>query len=243
MSGTMKNKMQIRGTRIGYVYVLSENSSGSVSAKKLWTFDLLTASTLTMLIAGASEAGDSLDIEMGDGAIIRFPAESLVIDGTDETEIASDTGGSDASGKGTISMTTRGAPTQLGSVPEFLSEIIANKANKFLIVLPFGYTHARTGVATAAKPDGFAYMFGKITNDISFAQGSDNNIQLDFASNKATEFDEDITTATYFDNHGVALKRGGTNSVPAANNQPLKLSSTDVDALKDGDIVIKTVAS
>lgn len=66
-------------------------------------FDNASAVSFKSLAAGSSAAStENIDLTRADGAIFRFP-KNLIIDAITETQIASDTGGADASGLGEIS--------------------------------------------------------------------------------------------------------------------------------------------
>lgn len=209
-----------------------------------YKFDNASAVTFKSLAAGSSAAStENIDLTRADGAIFRFPKENLIIDAITETQIASDTGGADASGLGEISATLQEAPVGTStSWTSFVAELNANKDKKWLVIVGTGYSYERTGTDSTRKPDGYAYMIGKISSDIDASEG---NVALTFASQKASGWEVDATEmTTAFSAAGIDLKRGGTGyDVDKTLNVPVSLVAADITDLKAGKIVLKEVTA
>lgn len=242
MSGTMKNNIILRGTAAAWVFLFSEDSGNVEGLIPLYKFDNLQSAQVVSTVAGAATTagGNTLDINRGDSAIIRFNLDNVVIDGSDETEIASEDGGADASGKGTITLVTNEAPKDFTSMTAFLADLKANKDSKVLVIVPSGYSFSRMGTGASAKPDGYIYGIGKLTSDLDITfNNSAIAPSLSFALQKHTTYTGDLTSAATphpFDNQGIEIKRGGSN-IPAASTIPLKLTSAQQTALMAGEMV------
>lgn len=236
----MDKKMIIQGCPVAWVFLLNIGTgSADDTVTDLWFFDNLNDASAKKLKSGSSTtSGEKTEFTRSDGAKIQFDKESLTIDGSDESQIATDTGGADASGEAEMTLIVNEAPTQAGieSMTEFEADVIANINNKMLIVMPTGYSYNRLGQTTVRKPDGFAYMFGKLTSDIEIKNNAPNPFTMTYASQKAN-LDK---TSIDFTGKGIAVKRGGAGyDVAATYNVPLSLDSTDIAALNEGKIVIK----
>lgn len=243
MALTMKEKMIIQGCPIAWVFLLTTGTnSNDDTFPELWAFDNLADGSAKKLKAGSSTtSGEFVEFGRCDGAKVQFDKEALTIDAVTETQKATDTGGADASGDAEITLVVNEPPVRssntIASNTAFLADVIAHKDDKVLIVMPTGYSYSRLGQGTSRKPDGFVYMFGKLTSDVEIKNSGPSPITLTFASQKAN-FDK---ASMAFTGLGILVKRGGSGyDVPAASNVPLDLSTqADIDALNDGLIVIK----
>ncbi len=248
MSGTMKNLMLLSGTSFAWMFLVTEDSGNVEGLIPIYKFDNVQSAKILMAVAGdaATASGEKISISRGDAGEIQFPKEALVIDGTDESEIASSTGGADASGKGTAELVINEAAIGFSSMTKFLGDLKANKDSKFLIVIPTGYTHSRTGTGATRKSDGYAYAFVKLSSDIDLSLGnSPVPITMTFTLQKHTTFAGDLTSGaspTAFEGNGILVKRGG-NNIAATLNVPLVLETEEQDLLELGEWVLKETAA
>ncbi len=238
MSVTMDKKMILQGVPTAWVFLMTTGTgSADNSLTPLWFFDNLNDGTAKKLLSGSSSSGSEY-IEFGrnDNAKIKFPKESLDISGINEAIMPSSNTDTEASSDAEMTIVTNEAPIQCDSMTDFYAEIISNKENKLLIVMPTGYSYNRMGVGTSKKPDGFAYMFGKITSDLEIKNAGAQPLTLTFSSQYAS-YDE---AAVDFTGQGILVKKGGAAyDIPATVNIPVNLEIADMAALNDGLLVIK----
>jgi hypothetical protein len=240
MAITMPKKIPLSGVPIAWLYEITiGEGTAANSIDRVYDIDNLGGGQVNY-IASASAGGNdnNVDINRNDGTIIRFPNDAPIVGGPDELEIVDESGGTDASGLGTIQLILNEAPIQSTSITAFISELEAKKNSKFLIIVPTIYTYDRLGTGATKKPDGFVYMIGKRTNDLSL--NLDNNpkqITLEFAAQKATDLNAD-DIVDLFPMTGIAIKRGGSD-IAASVNAPIDLVTDDADALLLGKVVTK----
>lgn len=245
MSGTMKNKILLSGAPIAWLFKITEDSGNVEGLELVASFDNLGSSAISAIVAGATTTtGTFITVTRADGATIQFPADALTIDGTDETQVVDESGGTDASGKGTFTLTTNEAPIEFDSMTAFLGWLKANKDEKFLLITTTGYTYERMGTGNAKGVDGFVYSFVKLTSNIDLTSGNAPIAPvLTFASQKHTSYTGDLTTAADphpFDNNGIKVKRGGASyDIAATVNVPLELTSAEQDDLEAGEVIFK----
>lgn len=214
----------------------------------LWTFGNLAANPVYKLLAGAAATGtgENLDVTRADKAIIRYPLYSPIIDGTDDTKNVASATGSDASGYGEITIIINESYIGATSWTKFIDDVKAKKlaGEKFLIILPTGYSFDRTGAFNSvnAKPDGYVYMIGNISNDVeqTIQAGGVTTLTLTFQSQLATNWTP--TAPLSFNGKGIEVKRGAT-VISALNNVPIDLASGDLTDLAAGKVVLKEVAA
>jgi hypothetical protein len=246
--------MWIVGTRFGWVLEPVLDSVGALTGfRPFWLFDTLASNPELKLLGGPAATSKNIDVKLGDGDIIRFKDNSGIIDGLTETEVVDSTGGSDASNYGEMTFVSAATPlnTSLTSMTAFLAAAKAAKvaANKYLVIMPCPYTALRMGQSNQRKADGFAYMIGKITNDIAIGNTSPVNLTTTFASqvyNELQSWADDDPTGIISDmafnesDHGIAIKRGGGNmDIAKAYNIPVDLTLPEIELLATGNVVIK----
>lgn len=239
MPTTTDKKVIISKWPLAWVYKIDESDDSITIA---YMFDNLSDVVIKMLIAGSTSSGENIDFTRADGTIVRFPKESLVLDGTNENQVASDNGGADASGLGEITITTNEADIDSTSWTAFCAKLNLNKNAKYLLIVGTGNSYNRTGTGSTRKPDGYAFMVGKITSDIEVTTVP---LTITFAAQKASGFTKlvaDINTAIAA--NSIVLKRGGASY--NATITPKSLPATDetaVDSLKKGEIVLVAEAA
>lgn len=122
-----------------------------------------------------SADGQYIEITRIDGAVIRFPKDSLIIEGKDETVVADSTSGTAGSAdKYELSFTINEADMDSATYPAFLAKFDGLRGRKFLICIPLGYnyTRRRAGEDPATKGKnavGFAVMLGICTSGLEHA--------------------------------------------------------------------------
>lgn len=226
----------LSGAKTAWIYDIVPGSPDTFVLK--YSIGNLLSANLKVPISAAAANTENIDVTSADGGIVRFPKESYIISGIDDTEIASETGGLNASGLGEITLVLNEAPEEATSNTAFIDELKNDKDDTVLIIVPTGYSYDRTGTGTSKKPDGFAYMFGKRSNDLDLAFASANTtLSLTFAAQKQSDLD---LTSKAFTGDGILVKRGGSGKdIPATVNIPIDLVSGDITDLKLGKVVLK----
>lgn len=234
MATTMDKRMIMKGGPFAYLY---EASEGALSLA--YTFDNLATGTQIVLpkADAAAASSNNLDATRADGAIIRFPAETLVVSGVDETDITPAEESTDATGKGRITIVTQEAPlpTTINSWAAFMADLKSKHDSLFLLTVATGFAY---GGATAGTPkvDGWARMLCKINNDLDFTFGNQiTALTLEFVSYKNPLGDDalaeiDLTGITF---GNIAWKGKGSVTVAA----PV-ITSGEATSILAGDIVI-----
>ncbi len=239
MSTTTDKKIILSKCPLAWLYKIDESADTLTLAYK---FDNLSDVVIKMLIAGSAAGGENTDFTRADGAIVRFPKESLILDGATELQVASDSGGADASGLGEITITTNEADVASTSWTAFCANLNLNKDAKYLLIVGTGFSYNRTGTGSTRKPDGYAFMIGKITSDIEVTSVP---LTITFAAQKASGFTMLVAALnTTIGANSIALKRGGASY--DATITPKSLPATDetaVDSLKKGEIVLVAEAA
>ncbi len=219
-AGTMPTKMILSGTKIAWVFLLSKSdySSGAGlydTLEPLWYFDNIKEAKFG-IPKSPNLVTENLDIMQADKTTIRFPTSKNIIDGISERTIADN-----AATSAKMTITTNEAPYNnpdsdtLSSMTEFQSELIAYKDDKFLIIIPTGYSYSRTGTGNTKSPDGYAYMIGQRSNDIELTMNeSPVTVTIEFQpfSIADSEFDFDSIKNEgelfVFDDYCIFLKKG-----------------------------------
>lgn len=238
MPTTMDKKMIIQGVPTAWVFLMTTGTGSSDNVlTPLWFFDNLNDGSAKKLLSGSSSSNQEyVEFSRNDDAKIKFPKESLDISGINEGILPSSNTATEASSDGEMTIVTNEAPIQCTSMTDFYAEIIANKDNKMLIVMPTGYSYNRMGTNLSKKPDGFAYMFGRITSDLEIKNAGVQPFTLTFASQYAS-YD---AAAVDFTGQGITVKKGGAAyDIPDTVNIPVNLEIADMTALNSGLLVIK----
>ncbi len=188
------SKILIKGAP--FAYLLPIDGTGFVETTPDTT-DIIGLSNIgdPTIKVPASESSTSsaeyIDVTRCDGAVIRFTKSNVIIDGsTGNAFQEASGGGSDASGLGEITLIVNAAPEggtgflSLTSFSKFYQYMKDNQNRKFLVIVATGFTYTGSG---ASKVDGWAYMIGRLTNDLELTAGSGNaaTLTLTFAANKA----------------------------------------------------------
>lgn len=221
---------------------------GSTLVKK-WTFRNVGNTTYKFPKSSSSSSSSKqeyVDIVAGDQMITRFKKQSLIIEGlsgdlfVDSENASIDAKGHEATGKAVITVVIQEAPLECTSWTSFTDELeewLNSTANdgRVLATIGTGYNGYATATPNEYKPEGFAHIIGKITNDIDNQLGSSNatSLTLEIASYKATDIPDEVFTAHTFE--PILHRRGGgTNNITIT---PPKIASTKIAKLKSGRIV------
>lgn len=230
MAWTSNQKIILSGTPFAWVHKIT---SGAISA--LWQFENLASSSYKITKPGSESGGENIDITRADGAIIRFPKKSLIIDGKDGADITPADASSDATGKGEITLVINEAAKTSTSWTSFLKDIKTNFDSLFLVTIGTGYTYNQS-VSAGRAPDGYVHMIGKINTDVE--QTLDSNpatVSLTFVSYGNSGLDaSDLSGAVFAD---LTLNLGGTGK-DVESIKPASISAGDATILLDGDILI-----
>lgn len=218
------SKILIKGAPFAYLLPINDAGTGFVETTT-GTTDIIGLNNIgdPTIKVPASEASTSsaeyIDVTRCDGAIVRFTKSNVIIDGsTGNAFQEASSGGTDASGLGEITLIVNAAPDASGqdegdtallsiaTFSKFYQYMKDNQNRKFLVIVATGFTYTGSG---ANKVDGWAYMIGRLTNDLELTAGSGNaaTLTLTFAANKATG----TGMATAIDNE---LGSTGINSFP-----------------------------
>jgi hypothetical protein len=191
------SKILIKGAPFAYLLPINDAGTGFVETTT-GTTDIIGLNNIgdPTIKVPASESSTSsaeyIDVTRCDGAIVRFTKSNVIIDGsTGNAFQEASGGGSDASGLGEITLIVNAAPVggtgflDLLTFSKFYQYMKNNQNRKFLVIVATGFTYTGSG---ANKVDGWAYMIGRLTNDLELTAGSGNaaTLTLTFAANKAT---------------------------------------------------------
>jgi hypothetical protein len=208
-----------------------------------WLYDNIQQTTLKFPALGSGDSGETIDINRGDSAIIRFTKSVLVLDGVSGLDITPADAQADATGEGEISFTINETPTKTTTNftghANYIDTLKAKRGERFLVVVPMGWTAVSMATGT---PDGYAYMIGKINSDIDLTFGGEpTSHSITFVSYKTPTFTKTVVTAgTPFT--AQTWKRG-SDSQDVTGIKPALLTSGEADDLILGKIVVKQNAS
>ena len=255
---TTNQKMIINDCPMAWIYKFNVGTGASDDVlSPLYFFDNLT-SIAYKLQKGTAASGTAANVDRtrADGALIRFPKESLILDGTTEIQVIDASGGSDATQYCEITLITQEAPCNLDdddvafdtitnpfkfdSWTDFIADLLSQieAGAKLLVIIPTGYSYDRKNTSSLRLADGFVYCIGMITNEPESPAGQDKTLTLTFASNKYVTLDTNMSMD--FSDHGIKIKRGGGDSdIPASINYPPALDSSDFVILATGKPVVK----
>lgn len=196
-------------------------------------FDGLSAGNMEVLGTADSAAANStnnVDFTHADGLIVRFGSKNKVLDGNTGADITPEGESSDNTGLGTASLTTLYGDVEATSKTDMLNRIKASKTNYFLIVMPTGYY----GDVSNSDVDGWAYMIGKRTSNLSVVNNSD-PVTVEFTSYKlaGSEAEHQAAFATGF---------GSITTADGVTLTPATLSNADAVLLGKGEVVLKEAA-
>jgi hypothetical protein len=212
-------------------------------------FDNITTPVIGFPFAGdaaAAGGGDNIDIVRGDGAIIRFPKDSLTIDGRDETVIAASGGSSaDTAAIGTINFSALQADIDSTNYPAFIKKLKDNRLNYWLVCVPLGENYERRHNSSATDPNavGYAFLFAKLTGsfNLSVAPQTGAPVALSFTGTKYSGSEtngEALLQSALFP--PIAIKCVTPAYTPAPQPQPSPITTpTEAADLLKGDILIK----
>ncbi|HOV92262.1 MAG TPA: hypothetical protein PLC04_04180 [Candidatus Kapabacteria bacterium] len=230
MSTTVAKKILLYDFPLGWVYKVDLTATPKLALK--WSFDNLKPGSWKAPSPQSAAAGDNLDIERGDGAKYRFPAETLVLDGVTE-EIKASTS-SDETKLGEITLVTNEGAVESNSMSAFYKDVLANRDELFLVIVGTGFSHdSKTNLKSA---DGFVVLLGKITNDIEGVSDHPKSLTLTFSSYKnSTLVATDLTSLVIPD---ITWKLGGTG-YDATGMAPDAITADEAADLLAGKLVIK----
>jgi len=158
-----------------------------------YQFDNLGDCTYTLKSAASATTSDSITITRSDHTEIHFPKATFTINGVDETEITDVATATDATGLGEIKAIINEAPLTAGvtSWSDFMNKIRTKQDSLWLIIIGTGYSYYDFNTASVRRPDGFMFMFGKISGDLTWTAGaSPSTLDLTFIAYKGTGFVE-----------------------------------------------------
>lgn len=233
MPTTTDRKIILTGSPFAWIQTIT---GGALAAK--WTLSNLQSSSYKALVSStAATTGENIDINRADGAIIRFPKDSLILSGITESEETSVETSSDATGLGEITLVLNEAPVESNSMTAFLKELKSLKSSLFLITIGTGFSYKAKTDAALKKPEGFVHMIGKLSSDIEQSLGnSPSALTLTFVSYKNSGLDDaDLTGATFT---AITWKKGGTGDVSGIT--PPAIAAGEATSLLEGDIVVAT---
>ncbi len=204
-------------------------------------FDNLQSSNYKIKSLEAAGGGENIDITRADGAIIRFDKRSLILKGETGEDI---TPADEASSKGEITLVINEAPTINGTASgwtAFIKFLQDNQNKEFLVTIGTGHTH-KSRISATRKPDGFAYMIGKINNDIE--QNLDSNsgsITLTFVGKENSAFAEDDLAGVTTLYSAVTDLRGGVGK-DVADIKPITITEAMEGIILSGEIALAITA-
>jgi len=204
-------------------------------------FDNLQSSNYKIKKIAAAGGGETIEITRADGAIIRFDKRALILKGETGEDI---TPSDEAASKGEITLVINEAPYSVPiadpvymrwtAVMKFIQD---NMNKEFLVTIGTGHSH-NSRISHSRTPDGFAYMIGKINNDIE--QNLDANassISLTFIATENSAFKADDLKNNAALYTAVTDKRGGTGK-DVANIKPTTITEAMETSLLAGNIVL-----
>jgi len=247
MSLTTLDRMVIlRAAPFAWVHTITADT---VTAT--WRFDNLKSASIKAPKPSNVSSNEYVEVTRGDGAVIKYTKAVVEIDGTDESAISNT---ENATGFGEITIETNQAPL-LGSADyttesmktwtEFLQEVQTALAGDtlFLVVVPTGLTYEGGQAATTKKADGYAYMLGKLSNDLeSTLNESPASLTLTFASEKTTLIDADDLEGDLSLWTAIKWKKGGA-ATDTFTPPDLASADDDADDILDGKILLKKDAT
>jgi hypothetical protein len=233
MATTTNKGIILSGVPVAWIQFINQYTA---TISELWRFDNLQAANMKAKLSTAAAAGGSnVDINRSDGAIIRFPKDSLIISGIDETELTENAAsGVDSTGLGEIILTTNemplvdaaGVAASFGMIPprglnvvdatwsEFVARLYANKDSLLLIAVPMGFSYDSRAIGGTGTADGYYYLICKLSSDIDLtANNTPMSLALTFVSYKITS---SVAEATWVTNlqaatpTAITLKLGGS---------------------------------
>jgi len=249
MSTTNKGII-LSGAPVAWIQIIADPNTPSCS--ETWDFDNLQSAQLKLIRSSSGKTGsNNIDINRSDGGIIRFPKDTVIISGVDESIMTEDaTTSVDATGLGEIILVTNESPIGKNTASSdttwsaFIQRLYANKDSLLLIAVPIGFTYSSKLSGTGShKADGYYYLVCKLNSDIDMtANNTPMSLSLTFVSFKITSSASDANTAwpaylqtvTWSD---INLKLGGTNTITL--NPPTITASAAADLYAGKPSIIK----
>lgn len=221
MSTTNKGII-LSGVPVAWVQIIANPNTPNCA--EIWRFDNLQSAQIKLIRGGAAAAGgNNIDINRSDGGIIRFPKDSLIISGLDESAVTEAASTSvDATGFGETVLVTNESPIGVGAAATdvtwsaFIQRLYLNKDALLLICVPVGFTYSSRFGSGSHEADGYYYLICKLSSDIDMtANNTPMTLSLTFISYKITSSASDADTAwpTYLKTvtfSNTALKLGGS---------------------------------
>lgn len=244
MSATMNKKIPFAATP---ACILCKVNDAAGTMAILWTFDnLASAGVKFPAVTAQSAGGEKTTFTRADGAEIQFDKYSLVLDGTDETEIVASADADPlATGRFEVILGINEAPIKAGTdylnYTAFLNELVAERdaGTKFFIIQPLSLSYDELK-KSSPTPDGWLVGFVKIDGDLELVTGSTNTVTL-----KSYDV-SGITGLAVADVNGlgtsgvvsITLKRGGAGKDATLTKDLSAFSSGNYDIVKVGKPVI-----
>ena len=218
----------------------------------LWTFDNL-AGVLPKFpaVTAQSTGGEKVTFTRADGTEIQFDKYSLVLDGTDETEIVASADADPlATGRFEVTLTINEAPIKAGTdyvnYSAFLNELVAERdaGTKFFLIQPLALSYDELKKASPS-PDSWLVGFVKIDGDLELVTGSTNTVVLksydvsglEVIGNVADGVGLKVADVNGLGTDGVVsitLKRGGVGKDAILTKDLSTFSSGNFDLVKVG---------
>ncbi|MBS1562584.1 MAG: hypothetical protein JSS89_13345 [Bacteroidetes bacterium] len=242
---TMATKMIITGAPVAWLRALDDADGSVALATPIMKFDNIQDGGFTIKApadAAGGGTGDTIDIARGDSTVIQFTKPSLVIDGvTDNVKSSSTSTGGTV--KDEVKFKINEADMDSATWTAFIKKLQGLMGTKVLVCLPTGYTYDAITNTTPAdvKPDGYVFLCGKISADLSaaFASNTPTAIELTITGCDVSNTDDDQAD-TAFATHGfvgIPVKgRTGTTLTPTA------MGATDGHLLVAGRIHLLAAA-
>jgi len=220
--------------------------SASAGAATRFKFDNLSENPAISLKLASTAEGNYIDITRADGAIIRFDAISLVLDGTDESDITDPA--EESTNKAEITITTNEGDVDSSTWTEFYAKMYGKQGSYFLLVVPTAFTYDGRVNQASGNADGFIFCVVKLTSDMDQNQpGGGGHLALTFSSiacpyGESADWTNTLTGLLSID--WTATDAGGSapiglKGVSGFNITVESLASADALLLKAGTPVIK----
>lgn len=237
--GTMATKTIFTGFTTAWIRKVDDADGSVALSTPILKFDNISSGSLTIKAPADAASGgttDNVEIQRGDGATIQYNKPSLILDGATDSVKSSGTS-SGGTVKDEIKFTVNEADMDSATWTEFLIKLKGLLGEKLLICMPLGYTYGKITDSTAAnvKPDGYAFMVGKLSGDIAqaLAGNTPSSLELTFTGCDVS-YTDDAQADTAFATHGfVSISVKGRTSVTVT---PTAMGATDGHLLVAGRI-------
>lgn len=246
----------ITGASVAYVGLIDQgkgttfkvyNLAGDSGAKKL-NFDTLEKIAYKFTLPAENTDASNIEVPLAIGTKITFPQITGTISGITEAIESSSSSSSGING-GEITLNINGADMDSASWSVMIKKIVANLSKYWFIAIPTGYTYNSLKTAGTPNVEGFLFMIGKISSEISSEAAGNANSKLTltfksasvaaYADSEDTDAMDDTALDTWFaSTSNILLPNIVQPGVsPTLNVNPPALGATDGHILAAGGIV------